>query len=81
MPATCARLIAARSPWAEQAVAADERPVEVARERRDLARKALGKGQAQPLVDATRYCERSAICCGSNCSAKAGMPPCPRVIR
>jgi hypothetical protein len=58
----------------EDAVLPDEGAVEVARERGDVAREAVGKGQ---LVDSTTYCATSAICCSESWSLNAGMPPRP----
>jgi hypothetical protein len=48
---------------AEDAVLPDEGAVQVARERGDVAREAVGEGQ---LVDSTTYCATSAICCSES---------------
>ena len=57
---------------AEDAVLPDQRAVEVARDRGDVAGKALGKAQ---LVDSTTYAATSAISCSLRLSPNGGIAP------
>ncbi len=68
-----------QEPRPEPAVAAEDRPVEVAGERRDVAGEAVRENQ--PLVESTTYWATSAICCGSSWSENEGIPPWPSVMR
>jgi hypothetical protein len=62
----------------EHGVRADQGAVEVARDRGDVAREAVGEDQ---LVDSTTYAATSAICCSLSWSPKAGIAPAPFVTR
>ena len=64
----------------QDAVLGDQRAVEVARDRSDLARE-VGRELGQPDVFSTTYAATLAISCSLNWPSKAGIAPAPFVTR
>ena len=71
-PGVARRLEGGDRPRSEDAVLPDQRAVEVARDRGDVAGKAVGKAQ---LVDSTTYAATSAMSCSLRLSPNAGIAP------
>ena len=83
-PAARAAAIAAAVRGRSSASSAIERPVEIGRERPDVAREGgreLDRRYGVPPVALTTYDATSAICCGVSCPLNDGIGDFPSVTR